>query len=99
MSILFSFSILGPRKHRKEKKKFSPEEVEDQNLAGSEKRSRTNFDPSQLETLKHEFDLNPYLSEERRKHLAMSLELAEMQVKIWFQNRRAKLKKLKCKKT
>jgi hypothetical protein len=89
----------GPRKHRKEKKKSASEETEDQNLAGSEKRSRTNFAPEQLDSLKREFDINPYLSEDRRKHLATLLHLGELQIKIWFQNRRAKLKKLNCNKT
>ena len=83
----------GPRKHRKSRV------ASDQKSVGSaEKRTRTNFDPSQLATLRAEFDSSPYLSETRRKHLATSLSLQEIQVKIWFQNRRAKLKKSKTKK-
>lgn len=34
-----------------------------------------------------------YLTEERRRSLAMELNLSESQIKIWFQNKRAKLKK------
>lgn len=34
-----------------------------------------------------------YLDERRRKDLAVSLSLQENQVKIWFQNKRAKMKK------
>jgi len=82
----------GPRKRRKSKE---PSDVK--SVGSSEKRSRTNFDPSQLATLRSEFEADPYLSETRRKHLATSLSLKEIQVKIWFQNRRAKLKKLKAK--
>ncbi|CAG5118826.1 unnamed protein product, partial [Candidula unifasciata] len=34
-----------------------------------------------------------YLTETRRKHLADELGLTESQIKIWFQNKRAKIKK------
>lgn len=33
------------------------------------------------------------MTEERRKNLALELDLNENQIKIWFQNKRAKLKK------
>jgi hypothetical protein len=54
--------------------------VTDPESSGPEKRSRTNFDLAQLAKLKSEFQVNPYLSEERRKHLATSLSLQEIQV-------------------
>ncbi|XP_013177467.1 PREDICTED: segmentation polarity homeobox protein engrailed-like [Papilio xuthus] len=72
----------GPRSRRM-KKKMNPEE----------KRPRTAFSAAQLARLKHEFAENRYLTERRRQALAAELGLAEAQIKIWFQNKRAKIKK------
>ena len=58
-----------------------------------EKRPRTAFTTEQLNKLKSEFDDNRYLSEQRRQQLARDLGLNESQIKIWFQNKRAKMKK------
>ena len=58
-----------------------------------DKRPRTAFSSDQLSRLKHEFDTNRYLTEERRRQLSQDLGLNENQIKIWFQNKRAKLKK------
>ncbi|XP_021967411.1 homeobox protein engrailed-2 isoform X1 [Folsomia candida] len=58
-----------------------------------EKRPRTAFTAEQLSRLKKEFDENRYLTEKRRQDLARELRLHENQIKIWFQNKRAKLKK------
>lgn len=43
--------------------------------------------------LRKEFEENRYLNEDRRRALANELGLNETQIKIWFQNKRAKLKK------
>ena len=43
--------------------------------------------------MRREFDSNRYLTEERRGRLSRELGLQESQIKIWFQNKRAKLKK------
>ena len=59
----------------------------------AEKRPRTAFSSEQLARLKKEFEENRYLTEERRKNLANELGLDETQIKIWFQNKRAKIKK------
>ncbi|KAL8616413.1 hypothetical protein ACOMHN_041016 [Nucella lapillus] len=59
----------------------------------SDKRPRTAFTSTQLQRLRSEFQDCPYLSESRRISLARELGLSESQVKIWFQNKRAKLKK------
>ena len=58
-----------------------------------DKRPRTAFTSEQLGRLKREFNDNKYLTEERRSYLARELGLNESQVKIWFQNKRAKMKK------
>ena len=58
-----------------------------------EKRPRTAFSSEQLNKLRQEFQANRYLTEERRRHLSRELGLNENQIKIWFQNKRAKLKK------
>ena len=66
---------------------------ESQQDKGGEKRPRTAFSSDQLARLKREFEENRYLTEERRKNLADELGLNENQIKIWFQNKRAKIKK------
>ncbi|XP_071826134.1 homeobox protein engrailed-1-B-like [Apostichopus japonicus] len=58
-----------------------------------EKRPRTAFSAPQLQRLRQEFQVCNYLTEERRRSLAMELNLSESQIKIWFQNKRAKIKK------
>ena len=58
-----------------------------------DKRPRTAFNSDQLGRLKREFEENRYLNEERRKNLSEELGLNENQIKIWFQNKRAKIKK------
>lgn len=54
---------------------------------------RTNFDSVQLTCLESEFQENPYLLNSRKKHISAQLQIDEKKVKIWFQNRRAKLKR------
>ena len=43
--------------------------------------------------MKTEYEKNHYLSEEKRRLLSLELGLTESQLKIWFQNKRAKQKK------
>ena len=61
--------------------------------AMDDKRPRTAFTTEQLNKLRSEFQANRYLTEERRRLLSRELGLNENQIKIWFQNKRAKLKK------
>ncbi|XP_028988865.1 homeobox protein engrailed-2b-like [Betta splendens] len=74
----------GPRS-RKPKTSASPSK--------EDKRPRTAFTAEQLHRLKTEFQTNRYLTEQRRQSLARDLGLNESQIKIWFQNKRAKIKK------
>uniref|UniRef100_A0A7E4VIW0 Homeobox domain-containing protein n=1 Tax=Panagrellus redivivus TaxID=6233 RepID=A0A7E4VIW0_PANRE len=59
------------------------------------KRIRTAFSPSQLIHLEKAFESNHYVIGAERKQLAAKLSLTETQVKVWFQNRRTKHKRLK----
>ena len=58
------------------------------------KRVRTAFSPSQLLKLEHAFEKNHYVVGAERKQLAQALNLTETQVKVWFQNRRTKHKRV-----
>uniref|UniRef100_A0A914KNI2 Homeobox domain-containing protein n=1 Tax=Meloidogyne incognita TaxID=6306 RepID=A0A914KNI2_MELIC len=58
------------------------------------KRIRTAFSPQQLSHLEHAFKNNKYIVGSERKQLAKKLLLSETQVKVWFQNRRTKSKRI-----
>uniref|UniRef100_A0A8C5KQT7 Homeobox protein engrailed-like n=2 Tax=Jaculus jaculus TaxID=51337 RepID=A0A8C5KQT7_JACJA len=73
----------GPRTRKLKKKRNEKED----------KRPRTAFTAEQLQRLKAEFQANRYITEQRRQTLAQELSLNESQIKIWFQNKRAKIKK------
>ncbi|XP_026000732.1 homeobox protein engrailed-1a isoform X1 [Astatotilapia calliptera] len=76
-------SSAGPRTRKLKKSKSGKED----------KRPRTAFTAEQLQRLKTEFQVNRYITEQRRQSLAQELNLNESQIKIWFQNKRAKIKK------
>ncbi|XP_026477733.1 homeobox protein ceh-19-like [Ctenocephalides felis] len=61
--------------------------------SGVDRKPRQAYSAKQLERLEGEFKLDKYLSVSKRMELSRSLDLTEVQIKTWFQNRRTKWKK------
>uniref|UniRef100_A0ACB8F956 Uncharacterized protein n=2 Tax=Sphaerodactylus townsendi TaxID=933632 RepID=A0ACB8F956_9SAUR len=59
------------------------------------KGGQVRFSNDQTLELEKKFETQKYLSPPERKRLAKMLQLSERQVKTWFQNRRAKWRRLK----
>ncbi|XP_008203158.2 homeobox protein HMX2 [Nasonia vitripennis] len=60
---------------------------------GIDRKPRQAYSAKQLERLEAEFKIDKYLSVSKRMELSKCLNLTEVQIKTWFQNRRTKWKK------
>ncbi|EFA11601.1 homeobox protein ceh-31 [Tribolium castaneum] len=68
--------------------------AEDGDAKSKKKKARTTFTGRQIFELEKQFEMKKYLSSSERSEMAKLLNVTETQVKIWFQNRRTKWKKI-----
>lgn len=59
----------------------------------SKKRQRYDYTASQVAMLENHYKESPYISTMNRRKLSQEFGLHEIQIKIWFQNRRMKTKR------
>ena len=66
--------------------------AQDRRLVTQRRTAAYAFTTGQLDRLKRQFSTSKYLTKDKCQSLAAELQLSECQIKIWFQNKRARTK-------